>query len=476
MNDYRVRGNPTTGLIGATLGFFIGFAGVALFGSTIKSFEGAVGGSAASAGLLISIPTFTGSLLRIPFSAWVDTTGGRKPFLVLLVLSILGLGGLYAVLAAGTGGEKSLLPGGGLLPSILLFGALGGCGIATFSVGISQTAYWFPQRKQGGALGTYAGVGNLAPGVFIFLLTWFALPALGLAGAYLAWLVFLAAGTVLYLLIGRNAPYFQILAQGAAPDKAKEIASSRHGQELFPRQRFWKSLSLSASRWQTWALTAVYFTTFGGFIALTAWLPKYWTSYFFVPLRAAGLLTLSFSMLASLVRVAGGRISDRFGGESTALTALAITLAGSIVMTFSTVFGVSLAAVLVMASGMGMANAAVFKLVPQRVPDSVGGAAGWVGGLGAFGGFVFPNVLALFLGRAPGAAAVSGASAAASSASAGAGVQGEAGGLAVRAVEGWTSGDPGYARGFVVFAVLSLVSILITFILKARAGDGTKGK
>ena len=104
--------------------------------------------------------------------------------------------------------------------------------------------------------------------------------------------------------------------------------------------------------------------------------------------------------------------------------------------------------------------------------DVVSRLAGWVGGLGAFGGFVFPNVLALFLVRTPGAAAVSGASAALS----GAGFQGEAGGLTVRAVEAWTRGDPGYARGYVVLAVLSLVSILITFILKARAGDGTKGR
>ena len=36
-------------------------------------------------GFLVAMPALSGSLLRIPFSAWVDTTGGRKPFLVLLV-------------------------------------------------------------------------------------------------------------------------------------------------------------------------------------------------------------------------------------------------------------------------------------------------------------------------------------------------------------------------------------------------------
>ncbi len=32
-------------------------------------------------GLLIAIPSLSGSLLRIPFGAWVDSTGGKTPFL-----------------------------------------------------------------------------------------------------------------------------------------------------------------------------------------------------------------------------------------------------------------------------------------------------------------------------------------------------------------------------------------------------------
>ena len=47
---------------------------------------------------------------------------------------------------------------------------------------------------------------------------------------------------------------------------------------------------------------------------------------------------------------------------------------------------------------MGLANAAVFKMVPKYVPHAVGGASGLVGGLGALGGFVIPPVLGLFAG------------------------------------------------------------------------------
>ncbi len=46
---------------------------------------------------------------------------------------------------------------------------------------------------------------------------------------------------------------------------------------------------------------------------------------------------------------------------------------------------------------VGFANAAVFGLVPNYVPEAVGVASGLVGGLGAFGGFAIPPVLGLFV-------------------------------------------------------------------------------
>ena len=56
-------------------------------------------------------------------------------------------------------------------------------------------------------------------------------------------------------------------------------------------------------------------------------------------------------------------------------------------------FGIDLAAELIIAVGMGVGNAAVFKMVPKYVPTAVGGASGLVGGLGALGGFVIPPFL-----------------------------------------------------------------------------------
>jgi MFS transporter, NNP family, nitrate/nitrite transporter len=316
-----------------------------------------------------------------------------------------------------------------LLPLLFLLGLLCGSGIATFSVGITQVSYWFPRRAQGSALGTFAGVGNLAPGIFSLLLP-IALAGLGIARSYLIWLIFLVLGTALYFLLGRNAPYFQLKAQGYADDQAR-VEAAVHGQEIFPSGRLKDSLIRSARTPETWLLVAIYFTTFGGFLAMTAWLPTYWKAFFGVPAVTAGALTALYSIFASLSRVAGGSISDRLGGVPTLLLALALTGVGALLMTLSHQFGLSIAAEVLMAAGMGVSNAAVFKLVPQAVPQAVGGASGWVGGLGAFGGFMIPPILG-----------------------------------AIAASQGVT----GYPEGFALFIGLTLLSLVLTLVLRRRPG------
>ena len=83
--------------------------------------------------------------------------------------------------------------------------------------------------------------------------------------------------------------------------------------------------------------------------------------------------------------------------------------------------------IVLLAFGMGVSNAGVFKIVPQAVPQAVGGAAGWVGGLGAFGGFVIPPVLAFAVNNL---------------------------------------GKRGYAIGFIVFVFLALFSLSMAWVLK----------
>ncbi|MDM0930967.1 MFS transporter [Clostridium perfringens] len=423
MKNLNLKGNPNRGLIGATLGFFIGFAAVSLYGPTSAVFKEAfVNLNPVLLALLIAAPNLSGSLLRIPFSAWVDTTGGRKPLIVLLLLSIIGMGGLYIVLAFFSDNLNQYY--------YLLFalGLLSGCGIATFSVGVSQASYWFPKSKQGVALGIYGGVGNLAPGIFALLIPNLALPLLGLPGSYLAWLIFLIVGTVIYIKIGQNAWYFQLVDKGINKDEAKEIASKEYGQELFPKGKASETLLISAKSWKTWALVFIYFTTFGGFLALTGWFPNYWMTYFGLNMKVAGLLTALYSILTSLTRIYGGKVADKNGGEITTIVSLGIALIGAICMTFASTMTLAIIGIILLAIGMGVANAAVFKIVPNAVPEAMGGASGWIGGLGALGGFLIPPVMASFLNR---------------------------------------SGFAGYSQGFSVFIVLIIIAIGVIALFQA---------
>jgi NNP family nitrate/nitrite transporter-like MFS transporter len=253
-------------------------------------------------------------------------------------------------------------------------------------------------------------------------------------------LALLAAGAFLYSAFGRNAWYFQLTGRGVEPEQARRIAAER-GQSLFPAGTLKQSLKRSAAAWRTWALVLIYFTTFGGFIALTAWLPTYWSGFFGVGAVKAGLLTALYSVLTSVVRIIGGILSDRLreGGENTAILALLIMMAGALVMVNSHQLELALPGVILLAFGMGICNAAVFKIVPQAVPQAVGGAVGWVGGLGAFGGFAIPPMMAFAvadLGRA------------------------------------------GYPIGFVVFVFLTLLSLSVAWVLKyttAPAGSVASG-
>lgn len=425
----EITGTPARTLFAATLGFFIGFAAVSLFGPTAQLLKESMSLTPTEVGLLVAIPAATGSLLRIPFGGWVDTTGGRKPMLVLLVLSALGMAGLLALLATRFPGGLSAAH----YPLLLLLGMLCGCGIATFSVGIGQVSYWYRQAQQGRALAIYAGFGNVAPGLFALLIP-LVVAATSLVAAYSLWLAFLVLGTVAYGATARNAPYFQIRRKAPASSRAQAARwAFERGQELMPAGGVREGLMQTIKLGRTWALIGLYFTSFGGFLALTAWLPIYWSDRFGLGLTAAGALTMAYSVLASLVRVPGGFLADRAGGEAVATVAFAAMLAGAATVALAISAPMAAAGTMVMAMGMGVANAAVFKLVPRYLASVAGGAgAGWVGGLGALGGLLLPPTLGVL-------------------------------------VEGYGS-EVGYRLGFALFAALSGASIMITLVLARQIG------
>jgi MFS transporter, NNP family, nitrate/nitrite transporter len=383
---YRLSGSPTRGLAMGTWGFFVGFAAVALYGPAAKYFQEQMNLGGLALGLLVAAPQLTGSLLRIPFGAWVDRVGGRLPMLTLFALSLVGMWGLVFILLT----VKTLTFAA--YPIVIMFGFLSGCGVASFSVGIPQVSYWYPQSRQGTALGVFGGIGNLAPGVFTLLLP-YAIGSWGLAGSYFSWFTFLLVGAAVYAWLARDAYFFQLRQQGFDSEASRKIAA-QNGQQLFPNERVWQAVISAAEEPRTWGLVALYFVSFGGFLALTAWFPIYWIDLHHMDVKSAAMLGgLGFSVLAAITRVFGGVISESIGGERTAVLAFIAVLAGALMLTLVKDFSAALGGELLIALGMGVANAAVFKMVPKYVPEAVGGAAGIVGGLGALGGFIIPPFL-----------------------------------------------------------------------------------
>ncbi|MEM9423752.1 MAG: MFS transporter [Spirochaetota bacterium] len=428
MSDYTLKGKPSTALFSTTWGFFIGFAAVVLFTPLVN----ALGLSPTEKGLLLAISSLTGSFLRIPFAAWVDTTGGRRPFVTLLLMSIIGMLGIYIIL----GNDAETIKSQYWVP-LLICGGLAGCGIATFSVGIAQTSYWFPNKRQGWANGIFGGVGNLAPGIFVFLITNFLITRdesgrvllSSVRTVYMEWLIFLIVGTIIYWFSTNNAWYFQYLRKGVSPEEAKKLAME-NGQEKFPSGNVVQSLVNSAKIWQTWVLVFVYFLSFGGFLALTNWFKQLFQEYHAVDVGVAASLTALYSIGASIVRASVGGPLDKTNPRTVLSLTLVLTGLGALIIALTTGYSMHIVGLLCMTIGMGIVNAAVFKVMPQYIPHAMGGAAGWIGGLGAVGGFVLPITLSSFL---------------------------SSGG----------QGDPGYPQGFWVYVGLSIASVLLVSLLKA---------
>jgi NNP family nitrate/nitrite transporter-like MFS transporter len=193
IDEHGVAGTPKRGLVMATLGFFAGLTTIVFYGAAGPILEEQLALAGVLHGLLLSSPHLSKAILRIPFGAWVDDVGGKKPLLILLASTIVGTGGLVVTLFL-TYPENFDMS---LYPLLVLFGFFAGAGGATFSAGITQTSYWYPSEKQGFALGAFAGVGNIGPGMVVYVL-----PVLigigGLTLAYSAWLVFLLVVTAVY--------------------------------------------------------------------------------------------------------------------------------------------------------------------------------------------------------------------------------------------------------------------------------------
>jgi MFS transporter, NNP family, nitrate/nitrite transporter len=298
----------------------------------------------------MAIPVLLGSLGRIPLGMLADRLGGRKVFTWTMVLSVIA-----AVLM---GKVHSY-------PQLLLFGFFTGIALASFSVGVAFVSGWYPPAKQGFALGVY-GAGNIGQSLAAFGAP-LMFPYAGLRNTFWIFGAILAVWAALFFLFSKDAP------RAAQPKSLMQMVRPLSEQ-------------------MSWVLSLFYFLTFGGFVAMSIYLPMFLTDLFKLTPQDAGLRTAGFVLLATAMRPLGGWLSDRVGGLAILTWIFPFVTAMALLMTMETMVPFTIGA-LGMAAAIGLGNGAVFKLVPQYFPQSVGAVTGLVGAMGGLGGFFPPLAL-----------------------------------------------------------------------------------
>jgi NNP family nitrate/nitrite transporter-like MFS transporter len=309
--------------------------------------------SAGQKGLMVATPILAGAVLRIVLGLVVDRVGAKTTGIAAQLIVIAGL--FYAWLA----GLHSF-------GDVLMMGLLLGFGGASFAVALPQAGRWYPPHMQGLVLGL-AGAGNVGTVLD-------ALFAPRLAAAF-GWrsvfgLALIPAILVLaaYTIFSREAP---------VETKKKQLRDY---------------LDLLKDRDAHWFI--FYYTiSFGGFVGLASTYVLYFKSEFRLPAIHAGDLAALCTAAGALLRPVGGALADRMGG----LRALYQFYFIACVALIAAALGHALAfnvATLVLASGaLGMANGAVFQLLPQRFGREIGLMTGLVGAGGGVGGFYLASSL-----------------------------------------------------------------------------------
>ena len=299
--------------------------------------------------IAVAVPVLLGSLGRIPLGMLTDRYGGRSVFSAVMVLSII------PAFLMGTVSDYAHL---------IAYGFFIGIALASFSVGVGFVSGWYAAERQGYALGVY-GAGNIGQSLAAFGSPFIA-AAYGVKWGFWLFGILLTVWLGIFLLLAKNAP-----RRGAAKSLAEII------RPLNDRR--------------SWVLSLYYFLTFGGFVAMAVYLPIFLTEMFKLSPQNAGLRTAGFVVLATAMRPVGGILADKVGGATIlkfvfpATAVMALFLACPMMLTFTI-------GALGMAAAIGLGNGAVFKLVPEYFPNSVGSVTGLVGAAGGLGGF-FPPLL-----------------------------------------------------------------------------------
>ncbi|AIC26993.1 nitrate/nitrite ABC transporter permease NarK-like protein [Rhizobium etli bv. mimosae str. IE4771] len=356
-------GEPAKALWISTVAFTLCFAVWTIFAIIGVRIKQELNLNEAEFGLLIGTPVLTGSLVRIVLGIWTGRYGGRLVY----TLTMLAAAVATFLLSYAHTYTQMLIAGLGV-------GLAGG----SFAVGVAYVSPFFPAEKQGTALGIF-GAGNVGAAV-----TKFAAPFVLLAWGWQAvaeiWAVCLAVMAIVFWFTTTDDPAFRLRRERGA-------ASKSLAQEFAPLQNV-----------QVWRFSLYYFFAFGGFVALSLWLPRYLVGVYGFNLETAGMIAAAYSIPGSIFRAFGGVLSDKKGARSVMYAMFAVSAVATLILSLpaATITPVIFIAVIfVLGFFMSLGKAAVYKHIPGYYPDSVGAVGGVVGMMGGLGGFILPIAFGL---------------------------------------------------------------------------------
>ena len=355
---------------------------------------------------LLSLPILSGAILRIVLGFGVDKLGAKITALISQTIVILALLTAYFM-------------GDGITYNALLLVALGlGFAGASFAVALPQAGQWYPPKLQGVVLGI-AGAGNI--GVVIdFLFAPKIAELWGWASVFGVGAALSAIVLIAYAVLAKDAPNEVYQAR---PKKVKDYWNLLHNKD-------------------TWWFSLFYAISFGGFVGFAGYMKVYLMNTYSVDMATFGIDVLDESNLkvvagyfgafcifaGAILRPFGGATADKIGG----IKALyffygAVVILVTISATVELPFFLAIFVLFSIMANLGMANGAVFQLVPQRFAKDIGIMTGVVGCAGGLGGFALIKIL------------------------------------------GWSKGAyDGYTAGFLIFGAIVIIAIIGLSLVKSR--------
>jgi NNP family nitrate/nitrite transporter-like MFS transporter len=266
-----------------------------------------------------------------------------------------------------------------------------GVGIAggSFAVGVAYVSRFFPAGRQGTALGIF-GVGNVGAAVTKFAAP-FVLIAWGWQSVAQIWAAALVVMAAVFWFTTGDDP----------------VIAKRRAGEAAPARSFWREFA-PLKDIRVWRFALYYFFSFGAFVALALWLPRYLIGVYGFDIATAGMIGAAYSIPASVFRAYGGVLSDRIGARTVLHWTFAVSAAATLVLSLPSadyvVRGISgpiafhfeigplafIAVAFVLGFFMSLGKAAVYKHIPAYYPQNVGAVGGLVGMIGGLGGFILP--------------------------------------------------------------------------------------